>query len=152
MTLSLSKIRILCLNQNSCIDNKVYRTLRPLGVGRGPPTRRGTRAGRLNRFWHSWLPDQLHLHRLRVGLYLVTLTASIPPSVPPAVPVLSISNEVKQQFHTSLLQVAIHDGAGTGRHQTESSSCAMDKLLKPSPFHHSPKTPNKSFSVCLLNS
>ena len=27
----------------------------------------------------------------------------------------------------------------------------MDKLHKPSPSHHSPKTPNKALSVCLLN-
>ena len=51
-----------------------------------------------------------------------------------------------------MLQVATNGGTGTGRHQTESSSSAIDKLHKPSPSHHSSKTPNKALSVCLLNS
>ena len=151
MTLSLSDIQALCLKQKSRADHRVFRTLRRLGIGRGPPTRRGTRAGRLNRFWHG-LTTRPAPSAPIASVPVSRNSVFIPPSVPPAVPVLSILNEVQQQVHTSMLQVPTNGGTGTGRRQTESSSSAMDKLHKPSPSHHSSKTPNKALSVCLLNS
>ena len=47
-----NNFRNVCNKSSIRIDNDVFRLLRRLGIGVQPPTRRGTRAGRLHRIWH----------------------------------------------------------------------------------------------------
>ena len=160
MNQSLHEIGKLCLERNTRVETKVFHILRRLGIGRRPPTRRGTRAGRLHRIWHGLAPQPaspaLIASTLDHDNYAPPTFTECPSPVPSTTPTMTQSSEVHKQIPPSNLNLMLHvttnGGMGTGRHQTESSPSAIDKLHKPSPSHHSSKTSNKALSVCLLNS